>query len=149
MPAVVDACDAVIAVINAASLAGDFPRPVTAIEDHAISIVLEDTHEFTVKVQPGSTHRETGTLDGGVSEITDVRLVFSAAPVLCNPNAVREYLKLIELICDTIESDIGQSYIFLGADHDGDQLYDQNRLRGDAVFCGELTIKLSSLRYTA
>lgn len=149
MPAVTDICDQVIAVINAASLAGDFPVPLKAIDKNALTLPMEDSDRTKIFVQPGPCSRETGTLDGGVSETSSVRLVFEASPVTPDSAAVNRYLNLVQLVCDKLEEDIGQSYIYLGAEHDGNQLYDQDRLRNDAVFYSELTVQFSSLRYTA
>lgn len=149
MPAVTDVCDKVIAVVNAASLAGSFPMPITAIERDALTLPMEESDKTKLFVQPGPCSRETGTLDGGVAETSSVRLIFESSPVTCDSVAVKQYLKLVELVCDTIEGDIGANYIFLGAEHDGPQLYDQDRLRNDAVFYSELTAQFSSLRYSA
>ena len=148
MPAVTDVSESVVDAINADSLAGSFPRPITAFEGYSITLPMEEDGSLGILVQPVPCQRETATLDGGVGETSSVRIVFEVAPV-SEAIAAKQYLKLMELICDEIEDRIGSSFIYLGAEHDGEQLYDQGRLRNDAVFHSEMIVRFSSLRYTA
>jgi hypothetical protein len=147
MPAVTDICEAVVAAINAASLAGDLPFPLTAVDEYSLTLAMENASPLSISIQPGLCQRETGTLDGGVSEASSARMIFQASPVLSETSVIKTYLDLVELVCDKVEAGIGADFIFLGADHEGDQLYDQNRLRSDAVFYSVLTANFSSLRY--
>jgi hypothetical protein len=149
--AIVTLCELAVTAINAAAAAGDFPKPVTAAEDYALTLATEASQDWIVFVQPGPALTKPATLNGGLTEQFSIRLIIHTQCRADDVAAIKSLLGVVELAGDAVRGALTPEYSFTGAGYmssggEANHIYDPVRLRDDAVFLSEQLLNIDTVR---
>jgi len=149
--AIVALCELAVEAIAQAAAEGDFPKPVTAVEDYALTLATEVSQDWIIFVQPGPALTKPDLLNGDLTEQFAVRLIIHTQ---CRPDdlpAIKSLLGIVQMAGDAIRGALPVNYVFTGAAYlssggEANNIYDPIRLRDDAVFLSEQLLNIDYAR---